>query len=72
MADRLAEKDNTLRSMKLELNQVRKSFDNVNEELALVKGINFVINQRIVRIVEQKDVLSQMFDAKLAPILSYF
>ncbi|CAI9293252.1 unnamed protein product [Lactuca saligna] len=55
----------------------KKTFDKVDEELALVEGRNFDINQRLVRIVEQKDALnvdylSQILDAKLAPILSHF
>lgn len=43
--------------------------------MALTKGINFEINQRLVRIVENKDApdvdyIPQMLHVKLAPVLS--
>ncbi|CAI9303184.1 unnamed protein product [Lactuca saligna] len=46
----------------------------MNEVLLMVKSRNFEINQRLVKIVEEKDALyvdyiSQRLDAKLSPIL---
>lgn len=47
----------------------------MNEELLLVKGQNFEINQSLVKIVENKDApyadcTSQLIDAKVKPVLT--
>lgn len=75
MADLLVKKENKVKSLPLELRHVKIDFEKNDEELQLVKGKLFDINQRLIRITKEKDAphihyMSRMPDTKLQPIIS--
>lgn len=44
MADIIAEMENKIESLKLELRHMKKEIEKINEEFLLFKGMNFEIN----------------------------
>lgn len=70
----LDESTQKIKVHKEQLKHVVMDLGKANEEILLVKGRNFKINQRLVNFVETKDApytgyIPQLMDAKLKPIL---
>lgn len=64
-----------INSLKQELSRFKLDLEKKDDEILLVQGQNFEINQRVVRIVEEKDAphgdyMLQMLNQKLQPLLS--
>lgn len=73
----IASKDAKINSLKEELTKKKADLVKVKNEMLLVKGRNFEINQHLVKIVEEKyalhvDYMSKILYEKLKPLFDKF